>query len=307
MRRITPTASTSVTCSPAIVSDSPGPAGPGLVSAPGPHGDVRTQKHRRAGRRRRPHRRHMLLRRPARLHRPPVRAGGAGSRRARRRSWLGRALAATAACQLIFADPDNGIRPAGHREPSHRAKAVKHASRRARCLRPAWPVARRLPPCRSQRERRSAGRRGLADLTRGVPVQPVAAVRACPRLQSALPHRRRLGGSLPLPDRPAHRLPARPMGRGTHRILARLTSDVTGTARDVAFNGIQNSHFCEPFPRAGAQPISAPAAAPAARSAAGPPASYCYHCPQDVLSGCVWDTKPALPHQEDVPTTSASR
>jgi len=44
-----------------------------------------------------------------------------------RRSWLGQALAAAAACQLIFADPDNGIRPAGHREPSHRAKAVKHA------------------------------------------------------------------------------------------------------------------------------------------------------------------------------------
>jgi hypothetical protein len=47
------------------------------------------------------------------------------------------------------------------------------------------------------------------------------------------------------------------MGRGTHRVLARLTSDVTGTARDVAFNGIQNSYFCEPFPLAGAQPISA--------------------------------------------------
>jgi hypothetical protein len=122
----------------------------------------------------------MLLRRPARLHRPPVRVGGAGSRPARRRSWLGRALAATAACQLIFADPDNGIRPAGHREPSHRAKAVKHAyldelaafAQRGQSL-VVYHHADRSATVDQQ------ARRGLTDLTRGVPVQPVAAVRAC--------------------------------------------------------------------------------------------------------------------------------
>lgn len=107
-------------------------------------------------------------------------AGGAGSRRARRRSWLGRALAATAACQLIFADPDNGIRPAGHREPSHRAKAVKHAyldelaafAQRGQSL-VVYHHADRSATVDQQ------ARRGLTDLTRGVPMQPIAAVRAC--------------------------------------------------------------------------------------------------------------------------------
>jgi len=43
-----------------------------------------------------------------------------------RRNWLQQALAATTGCDLIFADPDNGIRPVAHREPAHRTKAVKH-------------------------------------------------------------------------------------------------------------------------------------------------------------------------------------
>ena len=55
----------------------------------------------------------------------PVTARAA--RRARRRSWVERALAATAACDLIFADPDNGIRSADHQVPAHRTRAVKHA------------------------------------------------------------------------------------------------------------------------------------------------------------------------------------
>ena len=42
------------------------------------------------------------------------------ARQARRRSWAQRALAATADCDLIFADPDNGIRPARHPVPAHR-------------------------------------------------------------------------------------------------------------------------------------------------------------------------------------------
>ncbi len=55
----------------------------------------------------------------------PVAARAA--RQARRRSWAERALAAMAGCDLIFADPDNGIRPALHPVPAHRTKAVKHA------------------------------------------------------------------------------------------------------------------------------------------------------------------------------------
>ena len=79
---------------------------------------------------------------------PPGPAGRA-ARQARRRAWLERALAATAACQLIFADPDNGIRPAGHREPAHRMKAVKHAYLdELSSFRQARPVPHRLPPCR---------------------------------------------------------------------------------------------------------------------------------------------------------------
>jgi len=36
------------------------------------------------------------------------------ARQARRQSWAQRALAATADCDMIFADPDNGIRPTWH-------------------------------------------------------------------------------------------------------------------------------------------------------------------------------------------------
>ncbi|MDA8329645.1 MAG: hypothetical protein M0027_00260 [Candidatus Dormibacteraeota bacterium] len=48
-------------------------------------------------------------------------------RRARRSSWLDRAMAATHDCDLIFADPDNGFRPKSHRVPRSRTNAVKHA------------------------------------------------------------------------------------------------------------------------------------------------------------------------------------
>jgi len=68
----------------------------------------------------------VLFRRPTGLHQRPVRAGGARSPAEPRRNWLQQALAATTGCDLIFADPDNGIRPVAHREPAHRTKAVKH-------------------------------------------------------------------------------------------------------------------------------------------------------------------------------------
>ena len=55
----------------------------------------------------------------------PIAAGAA--RAERRRVWLARALAATRGCDLVFADPDNGIRSTRHPAGSHRNRAVKHA------------------------------------------------------------------------------------------------------------------------------------------------------------------------------------
>lgn len=51
----------------------------------------------------------------------------AAERLARRAAWVERALAATGGCDVVFADPDNGIRPSAHPTPRHRAKADKHA------------------------------------------------------------------------------------------------------------------------------------------------------------------------------------
>jgi hypothetical protein len=107
----------------------------------------------------------------------PVNAGPA--REERRRSWLKRAEAATAGCDLIFADPDNGIRSAHHRVPAHRTKAVKNAyldelagfARRGQSL-IVYHHADRSAAVKEQAARR------LEDLGREVPVEPIAAVRA---------------------------------------------------------------------------------------------------------------------------------
>ena len=48
-------------------------------------------------------------------------------RLARRRRWLDDALAATEGCDVVFADPDNGIRRADHGTPHHRNRSEKHA------------------------------------------------------------------------------------------------------------------------------------------------------------------------------------
>jgi len=45
----------------------------------------------------------------------------------RRRRWLSDALDEVADCDLIFVDPDNGVRRCDHSTPSHRTDAVKHA------------------------------------------------------------------------------------------------------------------------------------------------------------------------------------
>lgn len=51
----------------------------------------------------------------------------ATARLASRRAWVDRAVAATAGCDVVFADPDNGIRPRDHPTPRHRARADKYA------------------------------------------------------------------------------------------------------------------------------------------------------------------------------------
>lgn len=107
----------------------------------------------------------------------PVTARAA--RQQRRRAWAQRALAATSGCDLIFADPDNGIRPVSHRVPAHHTKAAKHAyldelaafAARGQSL-IIYHHADRTVEVEQQARRR------LADLARDVPVQPIAAVRA---------------------------------------------------------------------------------------------------------------------------------
>ena len=55
-------------------------------------------------------------------------AGVAPAERERfRAEWLQRALDALGGCDVVFADPDNGIRPDGHSVPRHHPKSVKHA------------------------------------------------------------------------------------------------------------------------------------------------------------------------------------
>jgi hypothetical protein len=100
-------------------------------------------------------------------------------RLARRRSWLQRALAATTGCDLIFADPDNGIRTAALLVPAHRTKAVKYAyldelaafAERGQSL-VVYHHADRTATVEEQAHRR------LADIAREVPIKPIAAVRA---------------------------------------------------------------------------------------------------------------------------------
>lgn len=107
----------------------------------------------------------------------PVAARAA--RQARRRAWLERALAATSGCDLVFADPDNGIRSAGHPVPAHRTKAVKHAyldelaafAARGQSL-IVYQHADRSAPVDQQARRR------LADFASEVPITPIGAVRA---------------------------------------------------------------------------------------------------------------------------------
>lgn len=101
------------------------------------------------------------------------------ARRARRRSWAQRALAATLDCDLIFADPDNGIRPAQHPVPAYRTRAVNQAylSELAAFAQRGQSVIAYHHADRTATVEQQAHRR-LADLAAGLPVRPVAAVRA---------------------------------------------------------------------------------------------------------------------------------
>ena len=49
------------------------------------------------------------------------------ARASRRQHWLESAMAATAPCDLVFLDPDNGLRSNLHNTPRHRNKSEKHA------------------------------------------------------------------------------------------------------------------------------------------------------------------------------------
>lgn len=98
---------------------------------------------------------------------------------ARRDQWHEAALAALAGTDLVFLDPDNGIRPSTHPIPRHRNKAEKHAyldevvdyaSRGQSVV--VYHHADRSEPVPAQARRR------LEMLSMAVPAPPLACVRA---------------------------------------------------------------------------------------------------------------------------------
>jgi hypothetical protein len=96
-----------------------------------------------------------------------------------RTAWVDRAVARTAGCDLVFVDPDNGIRADAHQVPRHRTTAVKHAylddllpyAQRSQSI-VGYHHADRSAAVEVQAERR------LAELAEALPLQPLAAVRA---------------------------------------------------------------------------------------------------------------------------------
>jgi len=105
-----------------------------------------------------------------------------GAREARqecRTAWVERAAARMVGSDLVFVDPDNGLRSSTHKVPRHRTKAVKHAY-----LDELLPYAQRQQSIvayhhadRSAAVEAQALRR-LAEIAEELPLQPVAAVRA---------------------------------------------------------------------------------------------------------------------------------
>lgn len=98
---------------------------------------------------------------------------------AHRLEWLSRALLAMDGCELVFVDPDNGVRRSDHRVPSHRTKTEKHAyfdelhqfSSRGQSL-IAYHHADRSTTVERQAQLRLADARDELDL------EPLAAIRA---------------------------------------------------------------------------------------------------------------------------------
>jgi hypothetical protein len=98
---------------------------------------------------------------------------------AARKEWLARALVATDRCDLVFVDPDNGVRRSDHGVPSHRNKTEKHAyfdelrefSARGQSL-VAYHHADRSTTVDRQAHLR------LADAAEQLSIEPLAAVRA---------------------------------------------------------------------------------------------------------------------------------
>jgi hypothetical protein len=105
--------------------------------------------------------------------------GARVQRSERRAAWLTRALAATKECNLIFADPDNGIRRTMHSAGAHRNRSIKHAYLNELAAFAAsgqslvvYHHADRSAPTIVQAQLR------LGDLAREAAVEPIAAVRA---------------------------------------------------------------------------------------------------------------------------------
>lgn len=100
-------------------------------------------------------------------------------RAARRTAWVERAVASVSSCDLVFLDPDNGVRPSRHAKPRHRTKAVKHTY-----LDELLPYAERgqsvVAYHHADRKAKveAQARWRLAELGGEVPVEPLAAVRA---------------------------------------------------------------------------------------------------------------------------------
>jgi hypothetical protein len=101
------------------------------------------------------------------------------TRAARRAAWVSRAATRMDGCDLVFVDPDNGLRGSSHNVPRSRRKSIKHTY-----LDELLPYARRQQSIvayhhadRSATVEEQAQRR-LAALAEELPLRPLAAVRA---------------------------------------------------------------------------------------------------------------------------------
>ena len=109
-------------------------------------------------------------------HLPP---SAKAQRVAWRKDWLSRALAVTEDCDVVFVDPDNGVRRSDHGAPSHRSKTEKHAyldelrqfTERGQSI-VAYHHADRSTTVERQAQLR------LADAAQELQIEPLAAVRA---------------------------------------------------------------------------------------------------------------------------------